>query len=175
MDTIAGLPQCVEAEFSESIVARDDALAALVAAPGLGPPDLCWLQRGRGAWSPGSESQGDSHGYYHHVLGGDVGSSGAVAGYFATLMARVERPGLLASLWQGAELTVQRGFYCTYDAISRMDLRCELCVPGGVVSRGRGRGEGGGGSSRSPGSVTEESFAPWAPSVALPGRSHCRA
>jgi hypothetical protein len=154
MDTIAGLPQCVEAEFSESIVARDDALVALVTAPGLGPPDLCWLQRGRGAWAPGSEaSSADSAGYYHHVLGGDVASSGAVAGYFATLMGRVERPGLLASLWQGSELAVQRGFYCVYDAISRMDLRCELCVPGGVVSgarRGRvgRRGQGGGPAGR---------------------------
>ena len=48
-------------------------------------------------------------------------------------MARVERPGLLASLWGGPELLVQRGFYCCYDAIGKTDLRCELCVPGGVV------------------------------------------
>lgn len=135
MDTLSGLPECVEGEFSESIVSRDDALAVLAAAPGLGPPDLCWLQKGRGTWAPGVDgiAQG-SRGYYHYVLGGDVGSSGAIAGQFAGLMARVERPGLLAGLWHGSELSVQRGFYCCYDAISQMDLRCELCVPGGVVS-----------------------------------------
>jgi hypothetical protein len=106
----------------------------LATAPGLGPPDLCWLQKGQGAWSPGTPP---GRGYYHSVLGGDVSSSAAIAGYFATLTARVEKPGLLAGLWRGAELSVQRGFYCTYDAISRTDLRCELCVPGGVV-RARG-------------------------------------
>jgi len=147
MDTIAGLPQEVEHEFSEAIVARDEAIAVLAARhDGLGPPDLCWLQRGRGEWVPGDESTGhDSHGYYHHVLGGDVSGSGAIAGYFASLMARVERPGLLAGLWLGSELAVQRGFYCVYDAMSRMDLRCELCVPGGVVSFGRVGGWVGGG------------------------------
>jgi hypothetical protein len=137
MDTIAGLVQAVEHEFSESIVARDEAVAVLEArGDGLGPPDLCWLQRGRGEWSPAVDEDGGgkgSHGYYHHVLGGDVSSSGAIAGYFAGLLARVERPGLLAGFWLGSELAVQRGFYCVYDAMSRMDLRCELCVPGGVV------------------------------------------
>lgn len=124
--------------FSESICARDDALSLLAAAPGLGPPDLCWLQKGRGAWSPGEDGAASgSQGYYHLVLGGDISSSGAIAGAFARLMSRVERPGLLAGLWSGSELTVQRGFYCCYDAISRTDLRCELCVPGGVVSLAR--------------------------------------
>jgi hypothetical protein len=134
MDSIAYLEEAVEVSFSESIVARDDALAVLSAVPGLGPPDLCWLQKGRGAWSPGDDGvAAGSHGYYHHVLGGDVSSTGAIAGQFAELLAGIERPGLLAGLWSGSELLIQRGFYCCYDAISRTDLRCELCVPGGVV------------------------------------------
>jgi hypothetical protein len=36
-------------------------------------------------------------------------------------------------LWS-TEFVIQRGFYCCYDALSCMDLRLELCVPGGVVA-----------------------------------------
>jgi hypothetical protein len=36
-------------------------------------------------------------------------------------------------LWS-PEFVIQRGFYCCFDALSCMDLRCELCVPGGVVA-----------------------------------------
>ena len=144
MDTLAGVPEAVEVDFSEAILARDDAVAALAAGPaGIGPPDLAWLQKGRpgkeGAGGGGGKEGGGGSGasassssYYHHVLGGEV-SAGAVAGYFASLLARAERPGALAGWWQGAPLAVQRGFYCCYDFLSRTDLRCELCVPGGVV------------------------------------------
>ena len=136
MDTLSGLPEAVEAVFADAVAARDDALAALASGPGgLGPPDLCWLQKGRGHWEPGSDPAAAGCGGYHHsVLGGDVSSSAAIAGYFGGLLARVERPGYLQSFFQGSELALQRGFYCCYDAISGTDIRCELCVPGGVVS-----------------------------------------
>jgi hypothetical protein len=46
------------------------------------------------------------------------------------------------------EMRIERGFYCTYDPFSRLDLRCELCIPGGVVcgaldSEGAARPAGG--------------------------------
>jgi hypothetical protein len=56
-----------------------------------------------------------------------------VAAYFALLNAKVEHRSMLQGLWMSLEYVIERGFYCCYDAISRMDVRCELCVPGGVV------------------------------------------
>lgn len=40
---------------------------------------------------------------------------------------------LPAGFWNSNEVKVQRGFYCTYDPFTRSDVRCELCIPGGVV------------------------------------------
>lgn len=128
MESLRGLPEHIEADFGDSIVARDEALAVLgTVAPGLGPPDLCWLQKcpkKTGFWGGSGEPQG----YYHYTLGRDVASSAAVAAYFALLNSKVERRS-----WMSSEFTIQRGFYCSYDPISRTDVRCELCVPGGVV------------------------------------------
>lgn len=132
MESLRGLPEHIEADFGDSIVARDEALAVLAAAPGLGPPDLCFLQKcaKRTGFFGGN---GESQGYYHYVLGRDVASSAAVAAYFALLNSKVEQRTMLQGLWMSTELMIERGFYCCYDAISRLDIRCELCVPGGVV------------------------------------------
>ncbi|WIA09915.1 hypothetical protein OEZ85_010129 [Tetradesmus obliquus] len=132
MDTLRGIPEHIEAEFGDSIVARDEAVALLGEAPGLGPPDLCWLQKapkGRSLLGGSAEAQG----YYHFVLGRDACSTAAVAAYFALLNSKVEPAGMLQGLWS-PEFVIQRGFYCCYDALSCMDLRCELCVPGGVLA-----------------------------------------
>lgn len=141
MDTIAGLPQAVEAAFADAIGARDAALDAAASAVGaLGPPDLCWLQRGRGAWQPGADpATAGAGGYYHSVLGAEAASGGAVSAYYARVAARLERPGTLQRFFQGDALDVQRVFYCAYDAISQRDMRCEICIPGGLV-RVRGTG-----------------------------------
>jgi hypothetical protein len=132
MESLRGLPEAIEADFGDSIVARDEAIAVLGNTPGLGPPDLCWLQKRpkRSGFFGGSE---ESQGYYHYVLGRDVCSSAAVAAYFALLNSKVEQRSMLQGLWGQAEVVIERGFYCCYDLISRMDVRCELCVPGGVA------------------------------------------
>jgi hypothetical protein len=46
----------------------------------------------------------------------------------------VEQPSFLGSLLTTKTWTIQRGFYCCYDVITRTDVRCELCIPGGVVA-----------------------------------------
>mmetsp|Transcript_20746 Transcript_20746/g.65647 ORF Transcript_20746/g.65647 Transcript_20746/m.65647 type:complete len:734 (+) Transcript_20746:301-2502(+) len=75
---------------------------------------------------------GDAKGYYHWVVGQDVSSAASIAAYFASLTGGVEPPGILASLVKFSEFLVEGGVYCCYDAFSRLDLRCELSVPGGV-------------------------------------------
>lgn len=39
----------------------------------------------------------------------------------------------MQGLWYSAETKIERGFYCCYDPFARVDVRCELCIPGGVV------------------------------------------
>lgn len=83
------ITECIELLFGESIVARDEATVILSAGRGLGPPDLCWLQKATLSALTGAKS-GEPGGYYHHALGRDVSSSAAVAAYFASITMRVE-------------------------------------------------------------------------------------
>ncbi|GFR48730.1 hypothetical protein Agub_g10688, partial [Astrephomene gubernaculifera] len=131
MDTIKGHPEHVETVFGEAIVARDESLVVLAGACGLGPPDLCWLQKAPKSALTGAT--GEAKGYYHYCLGVDASSSAAVAAYFATLTSMVEAPTFLQGLFSTSETRIERGFYCCYDPLSRLDVRCELCIPGGVV------------------------------------------
>eukprot|EP00198_Chlamydomonas_reinhardtii_P011858 XP_001701195.1 predicted protein [Chlamydomonas reinhardtii] len=131
MESIKGHPEYVETVFGEAIVARDESLVVLAGASGLGPPDLCWLQKAPKSALTGAT--GEAKGYYHYVLGGNASSSAAVAAYFATLTAMVEPPTFLQGLFSTSETRIERGFYCCYDPLSRLDVRCELCIPGGVV------------------------------------------
>ncbi|KAG2487075.1 hypothetical protein HYH03_014321 [Edaphochlamys debaryana] len=131
METIKGHPEHVEGVFGEAIVARDEALVVLSSACGLGPPDLCWLQKSPKSALTGAS--GEAKGYYHYCLGVNTSSSAAVAAYFATLTSMVEAPTFLQGLFSTTETRIERGFYCCYDPLSRLDVRCELCIPGGVV------------------------------------------
>ncbi|GLI71473.1 hypothetical protein VaNZ11_016611 [Volvox africanus] len=131
MDSIKGHPEHVETVFGEAIVARDESLVVLAGASGLGPPDLCWLQKAPKSVLTGSSGQ--AKGYYHSCLGVDASSSAAVAAYFATLTSLVEPPTFLQGLFSTSEVHIERGFYCCYDPLARLDVRCELCIPGGVV------------------------------------------
>eukprot|EP00201_Polytomella_parva_P001670 CAMPEP_0175078346 /NCGR_PEP_ID=MMETSP0052_2-20121109/24048_1 /TAXON_ID=51329 ORGANISM="Polytomella parva, Strain SAG 63-3" /NCGR_SAMPLE_ID=MMETSP0052_2 /ASSEMBLY_ACC=CAM_ASM_000194 /LENGTH=916 /DNA_ID=CAMNT_0016348219 /DNA_START=132 /DNA_END=2878 /DNA_ORIENTATION=- len=140
MNSIKYTPENIEAHFSEAIIARDDSLEILSVQPSLGPPDLCWLQKscrtGLSALYP------EAKGYYHWTLGADVTSSASVAAYFVSICNKaVSGPsgwgasiqGLLAQVGlSSSEMAVERGFFCTFDPFSRLDIRCELKVPGGV-------------------------------------------
>ncbi|KAL6750532.1 Chs5p-Arf1p-binding proteins-domain-containing protein, partial [Haematococcus lacustris] len=110
---------------------RDESLVGLATTPGLGPPDLCWLQKAsKGSWAT---VNAEPRGFWHHTLGRDVSSSAAVAAYFAELNATVEPITFMQGLWYTAETKIERGFYCCYEPFNRLDVRCELCIPGGVV------------------------------------------
>jgi hypothetical protein len=144
MDTMRGVVELVEAQFGECILARDDAVAVLSTAPGLGPPDLCFLQKGRKAaasWVGLGAAGGEAPaGYYHWVLGRDVSSSAALAAYFALITSKQEKAGVLAGLWGSPEWSVQRSLYSTYDPFARLDVRCEVRRWGGGVGSGGGGG-----------------------------------
>ena len=131
MDTLKGIAEGVEVEFGESIIARDESLVVLSELPGLGPPDLCWLQKSiKGTWGA---SSGEPRGYCHYTIGGDVSSSAAVSAYFAEVMTLQEPITFLQGFFYTSETQVDRGFYCCYDPFLRLDIRCELCIPGSVI------------------------------------------
>jgi hypothetical protein len=67
MDSLKGIREHVETEFAESIVSRDESMVILGSVPGLGPPDLCWLQKS--AVSAFGSTATDHKGYYHWALG----------------------------------------------------------------------------------------------------------
>jgi len=123
-ETLRGLPENVEAVFGESILARDAAIARLSHSPGVGPPDLAWLQKASktsSSWGMARSPEAHPAGYYHWVLGPDVSSMAALAGYFAQLTALQEVGSMFAGLWGGTSVEVQRGFYCCYDPFTRTD------------------------------------------------------
>jgi ChAPs (Chs5p-Arf1p-binding proteins) len=131
MESLRALPEAVEVEFGNTITVRDAAIESLTTgrvhgqSSVLGPPDLVWLQKQQqpssllGPWS----RTGQPVGFYHTVVGRDIGSAAAVAGYFGTLAARIE-PCTGLTLWPGAggEWKLQRGIYACYGADARMDV-----------------------------------------------------
>jgi hypothetical protein len=131
MDTLKGHVESIETVFGEAIVSRDESLVVLAQMPGLGPPDLCWLQKAGKSALTGASSE--AQGYYHYCLGIDVSSSAAVAAYFANITSLVEPISFLGGFFTSVETKIERGFFCTYDPFTRLDVRCELCIPGGVV------------------------------------------
>ena len=65
-----------------------------------------------------------------------------------------DRPPSLPSrqMMSWSEWRLEGAVYCSFDAFTRLDLRCEFLLPGGVKVCGCGRGGGGGASlgSRAP-------------------------
>jgi hypothetical protein len=125
MESLRGVTEAIEAEFGESIVARDESLVVLAGAPGLGPPDLVWLQKVQKATLTSAE--GEPRGFYHYSLGLDVSSSAAVAAYFADLTSRVDQIGFLQVPGGGGRVPVG-GRGRSSGACPRRDL-IAICLP----------------------------------------------
>ncbi|KAI0233732.1 bud site selection protein [Massospora cicadina] len=120
-DTLKDIPEFFEAEIGESIKARTLALAAC---RDLGPPDLCHLIKAN------SKAAVPESGSYHFVIGLDASSSATLAAYINSLTYLMEIPhGWFSKVpvWR-----VRLGLYCCYNAFSRVDVRVEVSIPGGV-------------------------------------------
>jgi tetratricopeptide (TPR) repeat protein len=61
-----------------------------------------------------------------------LASQASLAAYFAQLLHCLEAPSALGRYLQHGT-AVQGGILCAYDAFGRVDVRCELAVPGGVT------------------------------------------
>ncbi|KAF8886127.1 chaps family protein [Infundibulicybe gibba] len=115
------IPEIFEVELGESLTARTESLSTFRE---LGPPDLCHVVK-----STGRSGQRDL-GSYHYVSGVDASSSASLAAYINSLTYSIED----TSAWfsKNASWKVRNGCYCCFNAFSRLDIRVDVKIPGGV-------------------------------------------
>ncbi|KAJ3417087.1 hypothetical protein HDV05_006946 [Chytridiales sp. JEL 0842] len=119
--TLRGIPEFFENEVGESIIARTESLATFRE---LGPPDLCHIDKLNTRGGPIKDV-----GSYHYVLGVDSSSSATLAAYLNSLIYTLGPPNTKNPLWK-----IKSGTYCCFNAFSRVDVRVEVRIPGGVES-----------------------------------------
>ncbi|KAF9492571.1 chaps-domain-containing protein [Pleurotus eryngii] len=115
------IPELFEVELGESLTARTECLSTFRE---LGPPDLCHVVK-----STGKSGQRDL-GSYHYVSGVDASSSASLAAYINSLTYAIEDNSAWFSkspVWK-----VRNGCYCCFNAFSRVDIRVDVKIPGGV-------------------------------------------
>ncbi|KAG7097852.1 hypothetical protein E1B28_005167 [Marasmius oreades] len=115
------IPELFEVELGEALSARTEALSTFRE---LGPPDLCHVVK-----SNGKSGQRDL-GSYHYISGVDASSSASLAAYINSLTYAIED----SSAWfsKAAAWKVKSGCYCCFNAFSRLDIRVDVKIPGGV-------------------------------------------
>ncbi|CAL1708705.1 unnamed protein product [Somion occarium] len=115
------VPEIFEVELGESLTARTECLSTFRE---LGPPDLVHVVK-----STGRSGQRDI-GSYHYVSGVDASSSASLAAYINSLTYALEDD----SGWfsKGTGWKVRNGCYCCFNAFSRVDVRVDVKIPGGV-------------------------------------------
>ncbi|KAH9174822.1 Chs5p-Arf1p-binding proteins-domain-containing protein [Lactarius sanguifluus] len=115
------VPEIFEVELGESLLARTEALATFRE---LGPPDLCHVVKGTGR--AGQRDLGS----YHYVSGIDTSSSASLAAYINSLTYAIEE----SQAWfaKGPTWKVKNGCFCCFNAFSRVDVRVDVKIPGGV-------------------------------------------
>ncbi|KAI8089750.1 Chs5p-Arf1p-binding proteins-domain-containing protein [Halteromyces radiatus] len=122
-DTLKDIPEFFETELGESIIARTDALGTFRE---LGPPDLCHIIKTNA--KPGVREIGS----YHYVSGVDASSSATLAAYLNSLTYSMDENQswfTKSNAWR-----IRSGIYCCFNAFSRVDVRVEVKIPGGVES-----------------------------------------
>ncbi|WVQ80068.1 hypothetical protein IAT38_002169 [Cryptococcus sp. DSM 104549] len=109
-------------EFVESVTARTETLGSFRE---LGPPDLCHVVK-----SSGTKAAQRDVGSYHYCSGVEASSEASLAAYVNSLQFSVEE----SPAWfgKGNGWKVRSGTYCCFNAFSRVDMRVEANIPGGV-------------------------------------------
>ncbi|KAI5795423.1 Chs5p-Arf1p-binding proteins-domain-containing protein [Peziza echinospora] len=118
---VPAVPEIVENDINESVYARTESLQVLRE---LGPPDLVHLTKSI------PKSGIKEIGTYHHVTGVDASSSASLAAYINTLTYLIGENQIWFGKPQSWKITT--GIYCCYNAFSRVDMRVEVKIPGGV-------------------------------------------
>nr|ODN91687.1 ChAPs family protein [Cryptococcus depauperatus CBS 7855]ODN91892.1 ChAPs family protein [Cryptococcus depauperatus CBS 7841] len=116
------IPEFVETDIGECLDARTETLGSFRE---LGPPDLCHVLKVSG--KPPTQRE---IGSYHYCSGVEASSSASLAAYLNSLQFSVED----SQAWfgKGSAWKVRSGTYCCFNAFSRVDMRVEANIPGGV-------------------------------------------
>jgi len=125
-DALKDITEFFENDIGESIMGRNDSLASFRE---LGPPDLCHIIK------TNNKVSAKDIGSYHFVLGIDTSSSATIAAYLNSLSYSLteEQSGWFSNNSQPS-WKIRSGTYCCFNAFSRVDMRVEVQIPGGVVS-----------------------------------------
>jgi tetratricopeptide (TPR) repeat protein len=126
-DALKDITEFFENDIGESIIGRNDSLASFRE---LGPPDLCHIIKTNNKVST------RDIGSYHFVLGTDTSSSATIAAYLNSLSYSLaeEQSGWFSNNKSQPSWKIRSGTYCCFNAFSRVDMRVEVQIPGGVVS-----------------------------------------
>ncbi|GHJ83853.1 hypothetical protein NliqN6_0255 [Naganishia liquefaciens] len=122
-DLFKDIPEFVEVDIGESLASRTESLSSFRE---LGPPDLCHVVK-----TSGSKSAPKDMGSYHYCSGVEASSSASLAAYLNSLTFAVED----TAAWFGGRTStwkVRSGTYCCFNAFSRVDVRVDVKIPGGV-------------------------------------------
>jgi len=114
-------PELMELTIGESMKTRTNTIDKINE---LGPPDLCYILKTNNKINANESS-------YHYVLGNNASSSASLATYINKLINSVETKNsswLPLSSWK-----IANGIYCCYNAFSKVDIRVEVQIPGGVI------------------------------------------
>ncbi|BGP40620.1 bud site selection protein [Rhodotorula kratochvilovae] len=119
------VPEFIELDLGESLISRTESLASFRE---LGPPDLCHVIK-----TTGKAGQKDV-GSYHYVSGVDASSSASLAAYLNSLTYTVEETAswFFGSTTAKSPWRIRGGAFCSFNAFSRVDVRVEVKIPGGV-------------------------------------------
>ncbi|SCV70070.1 BQ2448_1464 [Microbotryum intermedium] len=119
------VPEFYEVDLGESLISRTETLASFRE---LGPPDLCHVIKTTG--KAGSKDIGS----YHYVSGVDASSSASLAAYLNSLQYTVEESPswFFGSTAAKGAYKIRGGVFCSFNAFSRVDVRVEVKIPGGV-------------------------------------------
>ncbi|KAF8621323.1 hypothetical protein AX15_007861 [Amanita polypyramis BW_CC] len=117
------VPEIFEVELSDALAARTESLTTFRE---LGPPDLCHVVK-----STGRSGQREL-GSYHFISGVDASSSATLAAYINSLTYSIEDNNAWFS--KGPTWKVKSGCYCCFNAFSRVDVRVDVKIPGGVTA-----------------------------------------
>ncbi|KAH9453069.1 hypothetical protein MJO28_008002 [Puccinia striiformis f. sp. tritici] len=136
-DHLKDVPEFFEVELGESLLSRTEFLTSFRE---LGPPDLCHLIKTTS--KPGAKAPTTTNGVerdlgsYHYVSGADASSSASLAAYLNSLTYSIEESGSWLGGWGGGggkgAWRIRSGCYCCFNAFSRVDVRVEVKIPGGV-------------------------------------------
>jgi len=113
-------PELMELSIGESMKTRTNTIDKINE---LGPPDLCYILKTNNKINANESS-------FHYVLGNNASSSASLATYINKLINSVETKTswLPLSSWK-----ITNGIYCCYNVFSKVDIRVEVQIPGGVL------------------------------------------